>query len=197
MAKAGDQVRGGRSAAGAGVYVALLRGVNVGGRNRLPMAALARLLADTGCVEIRTLIQSGNAVFRASPSKAKRLAEDLGGRIEHEFGFRPRVILRSAAEMGRIGTAHPLAEPGLPDKALHVAFLDREPTDAEVARLDPSRSPGDRFVVRGAEMYVCLPRGVAESKLTTAYVDSALSATSTWRNWNTVRRLREMSSVAG
>ena len=173
-------------------YLALLRGVNVGGKNCLAMKELATLFVITGCSDVRTFIQSGNVVFRAPASLYSFLSDALPELIERRFGFHVPVVLRTSDELAAVVAGNPFLKSGAPEAALHVAFLRDEPTAEQVSSLDPERSPPDRFVVIGAEIYLHLPAGVANSKLTNAYFDSKLKTVSTARNWRTVNKLLAM-----
>lgn len=174
-------------------HIALLRGINVGGKNRLPMADLRTLFEELGCEDVRTYIQSGNVVFTAGPVPV----EELPGRVERAIGerfdLRVPVILRSAAELEEAARANPFLEEGVEEKALHLMFLRDRPDPARVEGLDPERSPPDRFSVRGREVYLCCPNGVARTKLTTGYFDSRLDTVATVRNQRTVHKLLEMA----
>jgi uncharacterized protein (DUF1697 family) len=170
-------------------HIALLRGINVGGKNKLPMQVLRALLEDLGCTAITTYIQSGNAVFDCSAGKAKTLSTDLAAAIAAELGLQVPVILRTAAQWQVVAKAHPF---DADDDAVHVAFLAGQPTAAQVKNLDPNRSPGDAFAVRGREVYMHCPNGFARSKLTNAWLDKSLETISTSRNWQTVQKLAEM-----
>lgn len=174
-------------------HVALLRGVNVGGKNRLPMKALAALLEELGCSAVTTYIQSGNVVYEPPPKGAERLAAALSKRLESDFGLRVPVLTRSAAELASIAENNPFLARGADPDTLHVAFLAATPPAAAVAALDPDRSPGDAFEVRGREIYLCLPNGAARTKLTNDWFDRALETVSSGRNWRTVLKLVEMS----
>jgi uncharacterized protein (DUF1697 family) len=188
------QVRGGGGADTPGdVHVALLRGVNMGGHNRLPMQDFAALLDAAGCRDVRTYIQSGNAVFRAAPALATRLPGTLTAALLERFGLRVPVVLRSAAELRAVVAGNPFAREAAEPTRVHVAFLADAPAAARVARLDPERSPPDRFAVRGREVYLHLPNGAARSKLTTDYLDRTLATTSTGRNWRTVLKLLDLA----
>jgi uncharacterized protein (DUF1697 family) len=174
-------------------YVALLRGINVGGRNRLQMAALARMFVEAGCQDVRTYIQSGNVVFSAGRKAAEALPEIVPERIAERFGIKAPVILRSSVELGQVVAGNPFLAPGMDAASLHVAFLAHEPEKRRIAALDPARSRGDSFAVRGREIYLHLPNGVARTKLTNAYFDTTLATVSTLRNWRTVLKLLEMA----
>jgi uncharacterized protein (DUF1697 family) len=176
----------------ASTYVALLRGVNVGGKNKLPMAYLAKMFVDLGCDDVRTYIQSGNVVFRATEAKAKKLPGQIAGHLGLVFNYRVPVVVRSAAEMAVVIENNPFLKAGAFEETLHVLFLSTRPEAQQIAALDPDRSPPDRFVVRDREIYLELPNGVADSKLTNAYFDSKLATMCTGRNWRTVMKLYEM-----
>jgi len=174
-------------------HVALLRGINVGGKNKLPMAALRTLFEELGCTGVRTYIQSGNVVFGASARLAGTLAAALSARIRARHGLEVPVLLRSAAELARTLARNPFLRAGEPVESLHVAFLAAVPAKRAAASLDPERSPGDRFALVGRDLYLCLPNGVGRTKLTNAWLDRGLETTSTVRNWRTVTTLAEMA----
>jgi uncharacterized protein (DUF1697 family) len=176
-------------------HVALLRGINVGGKNLLPMKELVQLFDAAGCRNPSTYIQSGNVIFDAAPSMVARLSATLERAIADRFGLRVPVVLRSAAELERLARANPFLTGRAEIDSLHLAFLADEPSAARVATLDPQRSPPDRFSVRGREIYLCFPNGVARSKLTNQYFDSKLATTCTVRNWKTVLKLVELASA--
>ena len=181
----------GRESSRASAWVALLRGINVGGRNRLPMKDLSRLFEEAGCVEVRTVIQSGNVLFRAPAQVAQAALEQVAARIQKEREFRCPVVLRSAKEIAAVLEGNPFVSEGAAEDLLHVVFLADRPTASAVKALDPARSPGDRYVVRGQEVFLCLPRGVSGTRLTVDYLDRTLGTVGTWRNWRTVRKLAE------
>lgn len=178
-----------------GVHVALLRGINVGGKNIVPMADLAALFRDAGCSAVRTYIQSGNVVFtHAAPDD---LAATLAARIEDRFGCRAPVVIRSAADLARAARDNPYLAEGVPEDQLHLMCLAGAPDPAAVAKLDPARSPDDRFIVSGRDVYLHLPHGAARTKLTNDWFDRALRTVSTARNWRTVQKLIELSAAEG
>lgn len=178
-----------------GTYVALLRGINVGGKNKLPMRSLVTIFEAAGCLDVRTYIQSGNVVFRAGSTDVSGLAAAVSAAIASEFGIKVPVIPRSAAEMAAVATANPFIDAGVAEEMLHVYFLADAPSGGAVAKLDPTRSPGDTFVVVGREIHLHLPNGVARTRLTNAYFDKALGTVSTLRNWRTVKLLAAMAAV--
>jgi uncharacterized protein (DUF1697 family) len=173
-------------------YVALLRGVNMGGKNKLPMKELAKIFANAGCGGVKTYIQSGNVVFTALASVCDGLAERVSQQIEKKIGHKPPVLLRSQEQMTEVVRNNPYLRPGVDFKSLCVVFLANKPKAQDVAKLDPNRSPGDEYTLRRQEIYLYLPNGVADSKLTNAYFDSKLGTVSTARNWRTTVTLVEM-----
>jgi uncharacterized protein (DUF1697 family) len=180
----------------AGTYVALLRGINVGGKNKLPMRDLVALFEGAGCGEVRNYIQSGNIVFGCGAPVAKGLPAKLGREIEKRFGFSVPVILRTAKELADAVDENPFLKSGADIDKLHVGFLEAAPSKKAIDSLDPKRSPPDTFVVRGKEIYLSCPNGMGNTKLTNAYFDSRLATTSTMRNWKTVLKLLEMTGGA-
>jgi uncharacterized protein (DUF1697 family) len=171
---------------------ALLRGVNVGGRNKLPMAALRTSLEALGLAEIETVLQSGNVVFEPGGEVGT-----LAGRIEWQiaavFGLDVAVLVRTGPELAAIVAANPfLADEDEPNR-LHVVFLDSSPSENAIAGLDSDRSPPDRFAVVGREIFLHTPNGYGRSKLGIDWFERELGARATARNWNTVRRLATLT----
>jgi uncharacterized protein (DUF1697 family) len=174
-------------------YVALLRGINVGGKNPLPMKALAEEFVAVGCEHVRTFIQSGNVIFSAPPGKDEgELARLLCERLAERFSYTAALVLRTAEELRAAIATNPYLALGAPEETLHVMFLTATPDTARVEKLDPDRSPGDEYRVIGREIYLHLPNGMARTKLTNAYFDSKLDVTSTARNWRTTTKLLEL-----
>jgi uncharacterized protein (DUF1697 family) len=173
-------------------YLALLRGINIGGKNKLPMKDLIGIFAESGCEDVRSYIQSGNVIFGAAPGIAAELPGLVADRIADRFGYRTPVVLRTAEELAGVIARNPFLGEGCAEDELHVYFLADRPDPDRVARLDPDRSPPDRFSVSGREIYLRLPDGMARTRLTNAYFDAKLATTSTARNWRTVTKLLEL-----
>jgi uncharacterized protein (DUF1697 family) len=175
-------------------YVALLRGINVGGKNKLPMQHLAAMFVESGCSDVRTFIQSGNVIFRANAKHAARLATLIAAEIDKRFGYRTPVIVRTADQLRHVFGNNPYLVAGVAADFLHVMFLADLPLAGSVEALDPKRSPPDEFTVLGQHVYLHLPMGAGKSKLTNAYFDSKLKTIGTSRNWRTVTKLVELAS---
>jgi uncharacterized protein (DUF1697 family) len=173
-------------------YLALLRGINVGGKNMLPMKDLVEIFIGAGCKDVRTFIQSGNVIFCAAPAVSARLPDEITSVVAESFGIRIPVILRSADQLRDVVSHNPFLKSGAAEDTLHVMFLAGLPSPESVDKLDPDRSAPDAFIVHGREIYLRLPNGTARSKLTNAYFDSKLATTSTLRNWRTVTKLLDL-----
>jgi uncharacterized protein (DUF1697 family) len=156
------------------------------------MAELVELFGSADCREVRSYIQSGNVVFEASPRVAARVAQRVGDAIRERFDFEAPIVLRSLEALDAVVRCNPYLPRGAPESALHVVFLADTPDAERVRELDPKRSPADSFAVHGCDIYLWLPNGVAQSKLTNDYFDSKLKTVSTGRNWRTVTALHAM-----
>jgi uncharacterized protein (DUF1697 family) len=165
----------------------------VGGKNKLPMSDLVAVFEAAGCRDVTTYIQSGNVIFRAPDRVAQRLPDLISKGIRERFKLNVPVVIRSAGELALITSNNPFLTVGADPKTLHVLFLAGTPAAEDAAALNPSRSPGDAFVVRGREIFLHLPNGVARTKLTNDYFDRALHAVTTGRNWQTVLKLCELT----
>lgn len=176
----------------ASTYIALLRGINVGGKNKLPMKDLASLFTHAGCNDVRTYIQSGNVIFHAPSRVAQQLPVQIAQQIEKRFGFKIPVVLRTTEQLASVIHNNPFLPAGVPQEQLHVYFLADLPQASHIAQLDPNRSTPDVYLLRGQEIYLQLPNGMARTKLTNAYFDAKLSTICTARNWNTVLKLYEL-----
>jgi uncharacterized protein (DUF1697 family) len=187
-APSGAAVGRGRSVRGRSV--ALLRGVNLAAHKRMKMVDLVTVFEKCGCKEVATYIQSGNVAFTAPAGGID--AAMLEAAIQKRFGFSAPVVLRTAEELDAAIAANPYPECDQERDRPHISFLADEPLAEHVALLDPQRSPGDSFTVRGRELYLLFPTGIANNKLTSQYFDSRLKTTGTARNWRTVLALAEM-----
>ena len=179
------------------IYIAFLRGINVGGKHRVNMAELSRTLNEAGFQGVRTYIQSGNVLFEADGEEAE-LRERLEKAIEKRFGFPVPVILRTSRELQAILAGCPFtaeeiqeAEAASGVESLHVCMLLSAPAPEAVEKLKAFPSSGDRFVVCGRDIYLLLQNGVHTSKL--AVQVSKIAASVTMRNFKTMRQLALMA----
>jgi len=156
------------------------------------MKDLAAMFAAAGCSGVSSFIQSGNILFTASNSLAKKVPGLVSAEIEKQFGFQTRLVLRTSGQMRQVAASNPFLTPGVEEKLLSVMFLADSPDPLDVEKLDPQRSPPDVFRVIGNEIFLYTPTGLADTKLTNAYFDSRLKTICTSRNWRTTLKLLEL-----
>ena len=174
-------------------WIALLRGVNVGGGNKIAMPALRDSCERCGFERVATYIQSGNLVFDAAGDEASVTAA-LRTVLVDEHALAVPVVVRTAKEMDRLADSHPGLAAGIDSKYLHVVFLDKRVKRADAARLDRARFEPDTFEVDGREIYVTYPGGSGRSKLTIDVFEKAFGVAATARNVNTVHKLIELAA---
>ncbi|MCB0013849.1 MAG: DUF1697 domain-containing protein [Anaerolineales bacterium] len=173
-------------------YVALFRGINVGGNNILPMAKLRELLTAMGLADVRSYIQSGNVVFRSEAGQTRAaLSSQISAAIERDFGFAPRILLLERSELEAAMAANPYPEGEDEPKSLHLYFLTEPAGSPNLDLLRGQQLENERFTLQDQVFYLHAPDGIGRSKLATN-VDRALGVATTARNWRTVSKLREM-----
>ena len=173
-------------------YVALLRAINLGSRNKVSMSDLRALFAALGFEDVSTYVQSGNVVFKAS-GNADDLTAAIEDRVRSDLGLGVRVLVRTGAQLAKVVDGNPFAARDADPAGLHVTFLAEKPSAAAVRGLDPARSDPDEFRVAGREVYLLCPNGYGRSKLTNAYFEKQLGVAATTRNWRTVTKLAELA----
>lgn len=171
--------------------IALLRGINVIGNNRLPMKELSALLTGLGLRDVQTYIQSGNVVFHSNAKNKTALAARISSAIEAQHGFAPQVLLLDAAELHQAmaGNPYPEAAP----RTLHLFFLAEAPRHPDLKALEAIRTESERFKLAGKVFYLHTPDGFGPSRLA-GRVEKSLGVAATARNWNTVCKLAEMAA---
>jgi uncharacterized protein (DUF1697 family) len=172
--------------------VVLLRGVNLGSRNRIAMPALREALADAGFADVRTYVQSGNVVV-SSRAKPERVARDVERLIAKRFDLDVAVVARSRNELAAVVERNPLRRVATNPKRYQVTFLAAPLGHDVVQKLEAAAAPGERVVVDGREVYAWHPEGVARSKLWAALAGTGLGTLGTSRNWTTVESLLELA----
>lgn len=174
--------------------IALLRGINLGPRNRIAMPELRDALGQAGYEGVRTYVQSGNIVLEAgaSPSKLEGTLEAL---IAESFGLEIPVVVRTRDELAEVIEGNPLAGVATDPKRYQVSFLS-EALDAErLQQLNEVATGTERLVARGRELYAWHPDGVARSKLWAKLAGTGLGVKATARNWNTVEKLLALADA--
>ncbi len=178
------------------VYVALLRGVNVGGHGKVRMADLCAMLTRLKFAKPRALLQSGNLVFEGTGADTAAVERKLEAEIKKHLALDAAVMVRKADEIGRLAAANPFVREAEDDPArLHVFFLKSDVTAARVAALQAAIK--DREIVRGkgGAIYAFYPDGMGRSRLTTAIIEKSLGTQATARNWNTVLKLQALAAA--
>jgi uncharacterized protein (DUF1697 family) len=174
--------------------IALLRGINVGGKNTVKMADLASLLQSLNFTHVRPYLQSGNVVFehgRAGPSALSRTIEQA---ISRKFRLDVKVIVRTAEELRRlISGNHLLDTPKIDKEKLHVTFLKDAPQKPDISYFETVKDAEEQLRIKGKEVFLYCPKGYSKSKLTNQAFEKKLGATATTRNWKTVNALAELA----
>jgi uncharacterized protein (DUF1697 family) len=174
------------------VYIALIRGINVGGSNKLPMNDLKQLFEQHSCAEVRTYIQSGNVVFRSTDATAGRVAKQVTAAVAKARGFAPRLLVLSRTELERAAAGNPFPEADDHPQSVHLFFLAQPATAADLHAMNALKGATERFVLKGRVLYLHTPDGFGSSKLA-ARAERLLGVDATARNWRTVTMLVEMA----
>ena len=170
----------------------LLRGINLGSRNRIAMSALREAFADAGFEDVQTYLQSGNVVL-SSGAAAKTVARKCEAVIADRFELEIAVVVRTRAQLAAIVRRNPLGDVAEDPKRYQVSFLDRKPKVEVMRKLEAFAASGERLVASGRELYAWHPKGVARSKLWAALAGRGLGVKATARNWTTVTKLLELA----
>lgn len=177
-----------------GVIISMLRGVNVGGHNKIKMDALRALYESMKLRDAQTYVQSGNVIFRTDELDIARLAKRIEDGIERKFGFRADVILRTSAEMRKVIARNPFAKrSGIEPGKLLVSFLASDPGEESRERLRQMKCDPEELRIEGREIYIYFPNGAGRSKLNWAGLGKMLKTSATGRNWNSVTKMLEMA----
>ena len=174
------------------VWIALFRGINVGGRNSLPMKALAATLQAEGLSNVNTYIQSGNVTFGSNAGTASSLATRIARAVMQAHGFSPKVFVLAASDLKRAAAANPFPAGETEPNRLHLFFLSEVPKSADLAAMNRLRAGREIFAIKGKVFYLHAPDGIGNSKLAAA-AERHLRVDATARNWRTVLALLEMA----
>lgn len=173
--------------------IALLRGINVGGHNKLPMRELKTTLARIGLTNVQTYIQSGNVIFQTKRTDLRVLAAEIGAAIGESHGFVPRIMLLTLADLQTAVSQNPFPATDEQYKTLHFYFLDSTPANPDLAGLASLKRDSEQFELIDTVFYLHAPDGIGRSKLAEK-VERALGVATTARNWRTVSKIKEISS---
>jgi len=176
-------------------YIALFRGINVGGSHLLPMNELKLVLEKNGCVDVQTYIQSGNVIFRCAKSDAARLPKRLAAAVSRSHGFEPRVLVLTRGELESAAAGNPFPEAGENPGSLHLFFLAELPKKPDMKSFDALKAKTERFELKDRIFYLHTPDGFGTSKLAQR-AERLLGVEATARNWRTVTTLLEMANAS-
>ncbi|GAA0416384.1 DUF1697 domain-containing protein [Streptomyces luteireticuli] len=178
------------------MYAALLRGINVGGKKKVPMAELRELLTGLGHGSVRTHLNSGNAVFGSDSADEEALAAELEAAIGRRFGFPVACLVRSGTYLRSVLDACPFPAGELQGRQVHAVFFSRPVTAERFASVDPAEHRPEEFRLGDRVLYLYTPDGLGISRLAPALLRPALlkGVETTSRNWNTVKALVELTS---
>jgi len=174
-------------------YVAFLRGINVGGNVKVPMAGLRTMLADLGYTGVATLLQSGNAVFDAT-GKPATIGKAIEDRIHADLALNVKVLIRTPDELRSAIENDPFAGVANDGARYVIAFLSAEPAEAKVTAIDPAAFAPDEFRIRGRECYIWCPNGLRDTKFTAPFFEKKLGVVATARNWNTCHKVLALAT---
>jgi uncharacterized protein (DUF1697 family) len=176
------------------VIVSMLRGVNVGGHNKIKMDALRGLYESLGLRDVQTYVQSGNVVFRTKERNLAALGNKIENAIERSFGFRPVVVLRTSAELKNVIARNPFAkQSGIEPGKLLVTFLASHPAAEALEQVLKIKAGPEEMHIEGREVYIYFSNGQGRSKLSWVSVEKKLKTSGTGRNWNSVNKLLEIA----
>jgi len=176
------------------VIISMLRGVNVGGHNKIKMDELRALYESLKLQGAQTHVQSGNVIFKSGERDLAALTKRIQNAIERKFGFRPNVILRTAAEMREVIARNPFAKRrGIEPSKLLVSFLASDPGAEAREKVRQMKCDPEELRIEGREMYVYFPNGMGRSKLSLVRLEKTLKTPGTARNWNSVTKMLEMA----
>jgi uncharacterized protein (DUF1697 family) len=173
-------------------YVVLLRGINLGSRNRIPMAELRESLAEAGFKDVQTYLQSGNVVL-SSGAKPENVARKCERQIAARFGLDIPVVVRTRDELAGVVHRNPLEKVAKNPKRYQVSFLAANLGAEAMIKLAAAAAPSEQFVVSGREVYAWHPSSIGRSRLWTLLAGQGLGVTATSRNWTTVTKLLELA----
>ncbi|KQS30771.1 DUF1697 domain-containing protein [Dyadobacter sp. Leaf189] len=172
------------------IYIAMLRGINVSGKNMIKMSALAQLFTELGLGNVKTYIQSGNVLFSGKSTSEQELAAEISAGIKRVFDFQVETLVVSLPTLNAVLQGNPFINERNEDVAkLHATFLYQLPDAGQLAKIDPGKFLPDEFMLVGETIYVFCPEGYGRTKLTNNFFENKLKVTATTRNWKTVTEL--------
>ena len=177
-------------------FISILRGINVSGHRKVPMADLKLLYKKSGFKDIITYIQSGNVIFKAdSKFTSESLEQLLEKKIYEKFNLDVPVIIRQVKEMKNILSVNPFLKMNdVKIEKLHVTFLEKIPASNELEKIKEYDYSPDKFVIKNREVFLYCPGGYGRTRLSNNFFENKLKVRATTRNWKTINKLVELSS---
>lgn len=173
-------------------YIALFRGINVGGHNKILMKDLRALMNELGYQKVDTYIQTGNVVFQSEENDKESMSGKISSAVEEYHGFKPDVLILTLDEMQEALANNPFPRAESDPKSLHLNFLVSEPEDPDLDSLEAYKKESERYELTGQVFYLHAPDGIGRSKLA-GKTGKALGVSMTGRNWRTVKKIMEMA----
>ncbi len=173
-------------------WICLFRGINVGGKNVVPMQALRAAMAEGGCDGVKTYIQSGNAVFRHRAARADTVRRAIADTVDATFGIRPETLVLTPPELEAVIDGNPFADAAADPSRLHAFLLTAEPRSPDLDALNRLKSPSESFALKKGVFYLHAPDGIGRSKLA-QQAERYLRVPATARNWRTVTKLAALA----
>jgi uncharacterized protein (DUF1697 family) len=175
------------------IIISLLRGINVGGNKKIKMADLRDLYTALGFKTVKTLLQSGNAVFETDITELPQIKQTIEDGIQATFGFDVQIILRTPTELKTIVANAPFTDEQLNDPAkISIVYMDVIPEDEAVDDLRDSNTGNEEIYAKGHELYIFYANGKGKSKLNNTRIERKLKVTATARNWNTTNKILKL-----
>lgn len=174
--------------------IVLLRGINVGGKNKLPMKELVAILEELGFEEVRTYIQSGNAVVQSRRKPAAKMSSQIAAAIDAAHGFEPSVLILSLKELESAMESNPFPKAAKEPKSLHLFLLSKKAKKPDLEKIQAAKAASERFELTDRVFYLHAPDGIARSKLA-ANVEKYLGVPTTARNWNSITKIAGLAGI--
>lgn len=175
-------------------YIALLRGINVGGQKKIKMIDLKNMFESLNFINVKTYIQSGNVIFDYDTIETIKLANQIEKKINETFGFLVKTIIRTNEELRDIVNNNPFVkEPNIELDKLHVTIMLDIPEPSTVMFLDVKKEENEKFLIISRDVYLYCPNGYGRTKLNNAMFEKKLKTVATTRNWKTLNNLLEIS----
>lgn len=174
-------------------YIALFRGINIGGRHKLPMKELRAILEKLGLQKVETYIQSGNVIFEYGDDDLEALAKRISDNIDRTHGFSPRVFILSLKQLQKVIDANPFPEAEAQPRFLHVLLLNAIPETPDLQTLREISTDSERFELKEDAFYLHAPEGVGRSRLASR-AERLLGVPATGRNWRSLTKIMELAT---